>query len=679
MIKKAIMSLFVFIMLSMAVSAAGDSSISNAPTDVTSTDGTYNGTFTLTNTGAGVINTITFTASDLVVGDHTIAGANIAFTPANLASQAAAQADDINFSLDLTTVNQYAGTYVGTITAKDATEAHSDQFTYNLVVAANDNTSVADSTVTVGKGGARKATFKVTNTGNTDLAAVALSATALSDGSNTIPNTAIAFSESSFALNYNAEKDVNVTVTIPADATNGVYESTITATYGGKTSTGKLTVTVQDASHTIAVSTIRFEDAKINTTQNLSFTITNNGNTDLTNVQLVNVDIAEVYSPQFDNTAVGTIEAGASATRQLTISIPDNQDSGLLSLGSIRIEADQTNHTVAASADVIGFLVIEEIDVYVDGDSDKDLTDGDTIGEKAKPESSVKFKVKVRNEFTNADDIKIDDIEVEVKLKDIDDGDDLDETKDVNKLDPGDSDTVSIEFDIPLMIDEGKYDVQIEAVGEDDNGIDHKATAELELTVSKDNHDIRIVSATLDRNTASQCTPSFNLRTKILNVGEDEEDEVAINVFNSQLGILENYVHDEDLEAGDDDDSELRKNFAFTLKKGIATGTYPIEVRAFYDGDKGDARESVDLIVESCKEEEPEEKPEEDEIVVVTTPEQGNTGGSTSSGTTEAVPVTVKPKESQSFTEGTSFTVLLVLANIAVVLIILWMLGKLLL
>jgi len=72
-------------------------------------------------------------------------------------------------------------------------------------------------------------------------------------------------------------------------------------------------------------------------------------------------------------------------------------------------------------------LAITDLDVKVDGKSDKNVANNTRVSEEVSPGSDVEFEIEVSNLFTNAEDLDIEDIKVEVIIEDIDDGDDFEE------------------------------------------------------------------------------------------------------------------------------------------------------------------------------------------------------------------------------------------------------------
>src|SRR3989338_8509642 len=95
-------------------------------------------------------------------------------------------------------------------------------------------------------------------------------------------------------------------------------------------------------------------------------------------------------------------------------------------------------------------LIFSDVDVNVGGKTSKNLDDGDTIDDEAEPSDIVEFRVEVQNNFTNAEDLYIEDISVEVIIEEIDDGDDLDEESSDFDLKAGRDKRVTLKFEVPL-------------------------------------------------------------------------------------------------------------------------------------------------------------------------------------------------------------------------------------
>src|SRR3989338_4389065 len=142
-------------------------------------------------------------------------------------------------------------------------------------------------------------------------------------------------------------------------------------------------------------------------------------------------------------------------------------------------------------------LEFSDVDVKVGSKTDKNLRDGETISEEAEPGDQVEFRVEVKNNYTSAENLDIENIQIKVTIEGIDDGDDLEEEASDFDLKPGNDKRVTLKFQVPLEVDEDDFDVLIEAEGEDENNTDQNLQIRLKLEVDKQSHMLKITRSTL--------------------------------------------------------------------------------------------------------------------------------------------------------------------------------------
>lgn len=265
-------------------------------------------------------------------------------------------------------------------------------------------------------------------------------------------------------------------------------------------------------------------------------------------------------------------------------------------------------------------LTISNVEAKIDGRRDKNLNDNSKIGEEAKPGSKVEFKIELENLFTDEEDLDIEDIEVEIIIEDIDDGDDLED--DVNGIDikEGKDETVNIEFGIPLEVEEETFDVLINVEGEDENNTKHEIFYKLQLEVEKEEHEIKIIEPLLSPPTI-QCDRKISINTEIINTGANDEDDVSLEV--SSLGIgISSLTTAIKLDEGTDD-NRYSKIITETISENILPGVYPIIIKTMYDGKESETK-TLELTVKECemvkevKKEVKEEKPKVEVIRPIT-------------------------------------------------------------
>ncbi|MDD5086351.1 MAG: hypothetical protein PHV16_01235 [Candidatus Nanoarchaeia archaeon] len=297
------------------------------------------------------------------------------------------------------------------------------------------------------------------------------------------------------------------------------------------------------------------------------------------------------------------------------------------------------------SVELGSMLEIDDLDVYVDGEKDSNLEDGDEIGEDVKSGSTVNFEFVIKNLYDEDDedelgiddrDMEIEDIRITVTIRDIDDGDDLEEESDEFNLDPGDeSDRESIEFKIPSKVEEDEYDVEIVVEGEDGDGNEHRIEWVLTLVVEKEKHDIQIKKADLSQSTVS-CSRYTTLDVELVNYGRSDEDELIVEVESEELGIKQK-IEDIEIEEGDN----WRRSFSINIDDDVDPGTYRILTKVYYDLDDYqdddfilDAYGITDIVVQKCIETTPEDEEEEEEgeEVIIVTPTTPTTTPTTPTG-----------------------------------------------
>lgn len=240
-------------------------------------------------------------------------------------------------------------------------------------------------------------------------------------------------------------------------------------------------------------------------------------------------------------------------------------------------------------------LEIYDLDVKVDKKTDKNLKDGDRISKEPAPGSKVTFDIQIKNLFE--DDIDIEDVEVNIEIKDIDDGDDLDESKTIGKIRADKKSSATMDFTVPYMADEGDYDVIITLEGVDENDVEHSLTWNLVLEVDKEKHHVIFEKFTVSPATLS-CLRTLQVGVDVQNIGSNDED-VSIRIESEELSInnlLEDFTLIEDTE---DEESKLSHIFSFDIGD-IKPGTYPIKVTLTYDDDEKVEEKTSEITVTDC-------------------------------------------------------------------------------
>jgi len=238
-------------------------------------------------------------------------------------------------------------------------------------------------------------------------------------------------------------------------------------------------------------------------------------------------------------------------------------------------------------------LKITEIEASFDSEDDSiSLSNPKTD---IKPDNTLTIKVTVENQFTTSEDVDIEDIEVSATLENIEDGNDIEFTSSKFDLSPNDDKTVKFEFEIPLVLDDDQYDLNIEVVGEDTNDTKHKESLTVELNVDKENHELMFYKNEFSPQTLV-CDRDTNFLVGVINIGENEE-EVTFTLKNDRLGYsYEDKFKLDERPSSDENqyDKELKLSFPDAIQ-----GTYTFEAKVSYNG-KTEKKE-IPLVIQMCE------------------------------------------------------------------------------
>jgi hypothetical protein len=233
----------------------------------------------------------------------------------------------------------------------------------------------------------------------------------------------------------------------------------------------------------------------------------------------------------------------------------------------------------------------------------------DVDDDKVKPGESFTVEVDVTNNLS----IDMEDIEVEVVIENIDDGDDLDDDGDIDDLEADEDDNIEFDFETPYAVDDKDYDIKVTVKGDAENGTKYEMEANATVEVEKDKHELIMKKPTFTIETL-KCSRSTELAVTLYNIGTKDED-VELEVYNTELGINKKQTFD--LDSGDDeDDIKTNKRVVLDLSDAEAK-IYTFFVKANYDDGDEYESESLNLKVEKCG---TAIEDEEDEVVIQTTP-----------------------------------------------------------
>ncbi len=356
---------------------------------------------------------------------------------------------------------------------------------------------------------------------------------------------------------------------------------------------------IADADLTAAVNYEKLEDNDDQLNFEKSITITNTGNT-TENITVALQDLRTDYELSVSPASV-EIAAGASSEIKLSGKIPVNADQGISEIGLLKIGGTSTEE-FKLKTDVQPMLEIKKINVYVNGERVKSITENAEKVKELEPGDKVELKFQLKNLFDDEYDEGDIDGEISIELNDDNFGERINEEQEFDikagaVLESADNEVV-FAFTIPKTIEEDdQYKLEITVEGKDGNKARYEVRWDLGLEVERAQDDVRIEKLSVSPEELT-CTRELQFVIRVTNFGSDEQKHAALTVINSDLGINENFQFE--LDRGITDDNSVLRQFPIVLKEDLVLGTYPIVVSAFYDYNTLDDKKTVELVVKEC-------------------------------------------------------------------------------
>lgn len=408
-------------------------------------------------------------------------------------------------------------------------------------------------------------------------------------------------------------------------------------------------------------------------------TLTNNNETD--SIDVTAVETIEIGDHDVDisygNTNVFTVPANDSMDVTFEFDVP--QDLGGDHDGELEFTSAENNESVTVDL-YVSQLAIKDLDVKIGGDTDKNIHEEEEVYEidvEAEPQDTIIFDLELENLYSDDDDegeVDIEDVEVTIIIKDLDDGDDLEEEADEFDIKADDSESITVEFIVPKEAVSDEYTVYIEIEAEDENGNDFTISRKFVLVVDREKHKVIVDNVYLTTNVLD-CYKQTDLVVDIYNMGEREEEDVKVTVINSELGIDLQRIGIELDEDPDDDDCEMKLNFAISVGDDVAPGTYVLDVRTYYDEDVISDVAKIDLVIESCAATVVEEEELYDTEVIIETHQIPDI--TPYEPDAEQVTVTAQAVEiTESFRDSPMFIVMLVVLNLVILGCVIWVIVR---
>lgn len=217
--------------------------------------------------------------------------------------------------------------------------------------------------------------------------------------------------------------------------------------------------------------------------------------------------------------------------------------------------------------------------------------------------------IEVEVEVENDGDDDIDDVMVEIGLFDSN-GDNVindvyfdnsdEEEVDIGDLNDGDEETVRFKFRVPADMEDGNYKLAVktysdklgEGVACDDGSSDLSDDLYERISIDREDDEGNFIAFedVVLTSTQATCGDLISLGTDVYNIGDEDQDQVRINLRSLELGIDESYEITNDLDQGDKEEVRID----FQIPTNAQNKTYMLELSSQYDYRNGIYRESSD-------------------------------------------------------------------------------------
>ena len=238
--------------------------------------------------------------------------------------------------------------------------------------------------------------------------------------------------------------------------------------------------------------------------------------------------------------------------------------------------------------------------VVIDVDGDQEFSGSGSSGNLyVEPDTEIEIEVTVENMWDRDSDdaLRIEDVEINAVLHDIDDGDDLTYSSSRFDLRAEGYKTIRWDWDIPEDVDSDQnYELEITVQGYDEEGELHEDEMVIDVEVERERHELIFKDIEVDD--PSPCSDSARVRIEVENKGENDED-VEFRIESDYKGEL--FSKDFEIEAFDSDDNEYTLTRTIDVS-GWNEGKYTLDFILEYDGDE--ITESETLRIADCWEQE---------------------------------------------------------------------------
>ncbi|MEM4605654.1 MAG: putative S-layer protein [Candidatus Pacearchaeota archaeon] len=393
-------------------------------------------------------------------------------------------------------------------------------------------------------------------------------------------NLSFSYSPDPFSLDYNEEKNVSYSITVPAHLSPGVYNfnyiinSTNNSVYN-ETKTGQIAVNVQASSSLQILNSpiVVFEGTNTATIQ-----VKNTGNTQLANVILTIENGTVKYTLL---TGAQTINAGE--TKSYTVLV-DASDVGT-TLTSYTNNLNATSGSIVASGQIkfeksycrFG----ENSSSYIKITEIEDRSSGDDWEWSPLKEVSLRIEVENRADSSKRVTVKLGLYDtVKGKFVELKEGEK--ELEQTIRIKGNDEERFNFDFKLPADLKQeiGRYRLYVKAFERNSE----KETCDADYKTIEIDFDKDAIAEILEMPSLLSCgSPAFvSLRVFNLNLGDDEK--MRVNLYSNELGLN---LYSEQFELDEDKDEFI--SFNFVVPEGKEEKSYRITFYLEYD-----YRESLD-------------------------------------------------------------------------------------
>ena len=333
------------------------------------------------------------------------------------------------------------------------------------------------------------------------------------------------------------------------------------------------------------------------------FTVKNTGTSTLTNIVFTD---AGAFNVEFSQVAIASLAPGATSS-QITITPTDLATSGF-QIKTVTVTATAADSTTGILTFSVGgsFCSAGEKGGKLDIRNIKIDNNGEGKDDEWNLLDEIEVEVEVENTAANDD---VDDVFIEIGLfdstgnnviTDLDFDNTDEEGADVGNMNDGDKETVTYTFRVPADIEDGSYKLTVKAysdnIGESlectDTSSDLDQTTYQKIDVQRESDEGKFIAFenTELSSTEFTCGDLVTLSTDVFNIGDEDQDQVLVTLFNNELKIKESYEIRNDVDQGDNE----AVTFSFSLPQDATNKIYQFELLSEYDYKNNNYRQKAD-------------------------------------------------------------------------------------